>query len=254
VFLERDDKLSRAESHYLRSGILLVDVKGHSLRGIRGLVVVDDPVVSRMLGDAENPAHTEWQKDTPAFKKYEHGPSTLDFVKGSLAYLAARLTEVQKAVERDLLKDIFFVQQPSTISPRQLPGGVDVSQPDQGRSKFVMPELQSPIQAVTSRKIANGIEISANPEANAAISAVEVHFAYEVRRGNAFQRYSPLDFDLSEPNMKIETVGAEIETRQENILRLRIVRVDFRVRVTGFDGLRDIVIRIITENIEGNDE
>jgi hypothetical protein len=244
VFLERDESLGRAESHFLRNGIRLVDVKGHSLRGVRGLVVIDAQPLNEMLGDAENPAHTEWQKDTPAFKKYEHGPSSLSFVKNSLSFLAGKLTEVGTKVEKDLLKDIFFIEQRlEPAIPEGSDNGTQSHKPDRGRSDPTFPILPSKTPVIESRKIPGGLEFwASNTETN--VGEVTVQFAYEVRAGNPFQKYSPFDFDLANQDMQIESDGLKIIEYRENILRFEVLDEGFIAQVTGFDGLRDIVVSV----------
>ena len=56
------------------------------------MVVIDEGELTTLIGDAENPAHTEWQKDSSKFRnKYKHGAKTLDFVKASLREIIRRL-------------------------------------------------------------------------------------------------------------------------------------------------------------------
>ena len=66
-----------------------------------------------MLGDAENPAHTEWHKDSSKFKnRYEHGPNCLKFVKDSMREIVWRLTKPAESVDLELLSDIFYIEIP----------------------------------------------------------------------------------------------------------------------------------------------
>lgn len=249
VFIERDDQLKKAESHYLRNGIRLVDIKGHSLRGIRGLVVIDDPVLSKMLGDAENPAHTEWQRDAPAFKQFEHGTSSLSFVKNSLSFLAGKLTKVTESLEQDLLKDIFFLEHSNEgRSPKD--GGGDTHNPDLGVTTPGVVDLPRKNQPITSRRIPNGVEISSAGDGSHRVGTVHLRFAYETLRGNPFQKYSPLDFSLEDSGMHIEAENAEVLERKHNHLVVNVLDTPFGMRVTGFDGLRDVVMKVDWEEEE----
>ncbi|CAG1008916.1 hypothetical protein ANRL4_03955 [Anaerolineae bacterium] len=251
VFIERDDQLKKPESHYLRNGIRLVDIKGHSLRGIRALVVIDDEKLSKMLGDAENPAHTEWQKDAPAFKQFEHGPSSLSFVKNSLAVLAGKLTKAADAVEQDLLKDIFYLENPNDGLTAKT-SGIQGEKPDQGITDTGIVNLPKRDQPITSRKTANGIEISSSEISEHRVGTLHLRFAYEVVRGNPFQKYSPLDFSFDDLGMRIESENVEVAGQSANLLTVHVLGVPFRVRVTGFDGLRDVVMKVDWDE-EGED-
>ena len=64
VFLERDEKLSRADDHFIRQGITIPEVTALKHKGVRAIVSVTERELSAFLGDAENPAHTEWERNS----------------------------------------------------------------------------------------------------------------------------------------------------------------------------------------------
>ena len=77
-------------------------------KGIRAIVSVAEPDLSTFLGDAENPAHTEWERNSKKFKrKYRLGPTSLDYVKTSPREIVKILTQPQKGRDENLLKHIF---------------------------------------------------------------------------------------------------------------------------------------------------
>ena len=65
-----------------------------------------------------------------------------------------------------------------------------------------------------------------------------------MRSGNPFKKYTPLDFDLGKPPMRVVTKGAEILIKQSNVIHVQVKRPDFKLAVTGFDMNRDLRIRI----------
>jgi hypothetical protein len=66
---------------FIREGLIISDVRAPCARGIRSFVVADAGALGTLLGDAENPAHTEWQSQGENFRgKYIYGPAFLDFV------------------------------------------------------------------------------------------------------------------------------------------------------------------------------
>jgi hypothetical protein len=104
IFMQRGDGEDLGRPLFVREGILISDAKGGSARGVRSLVTVDHDALATLLGDAENPAHTEWRPDTSNFKnQYHHGPTYLTFVKESVANIVRLITEDQTDVDPNLL-------------------------------------------------------------------------------------------------------------------------------------------------------
>jgi hypothetical protein len=89
VFLVRDGNEGRGRPVFVREGIIIPDVRCRTTRGIRALVVVEDKPLATMLGDAENPSHTQWQKECSNYKdKYSFGPSNIEVVNWGPASIA----------------------------------------------------------------------------------------------------------------------------------------------------------------------
>ena len=68
VLMQREDEHLRGSGQFVRRGITIENPKARRPPGVRWIVEVDDQVLSRFLGDAENPAHTEWQRSSPKSK------------------------------------------------------------------------------------------------------------------------------------------------------------------------------------------
>jgi len=84
VFLQEDRKAD-GRPVFVRDSILIPDVHASRDGGIRSLVVVEDKPLSTLLGDAENPAHTQWQRDSSNFRgKYDYDVACLRFVVQSV--------------------------------------------------------------------------------------------------------------------------------------------------------------------------
>ena len=81
---------------------------------------------------------------------------------------------------------------------------------------------------------------------------VNVRVAYKVRRGNAFKKYLPFDFDLQKSPICVTSVGARYQT-EGNQLRVAPEDSTFIVEVTGFDLKRDLAIKIDPKFNEGED-
>src|SRR5260221_1485653 len=93
-------------------------------------------------------------------------------------------------------------------------------------------------------RVTGGIHIRSNAESDTDISRLTVRFAYDVRNGDPFKRYLPVDFDLKDASILVQTTGLETSVQEENTLEFDIVQSDFEVLVTGFDGNRDLKVRV----------
>ncbi len=82
AFLEKDTSLTKPENLFVRDGITISGITSLDKGLVRGVVIIHDTNLARMLGDSENPAHTEWQADSRNFKgKYVDGKGNPCFCK-----------------------------------------------------------------------------------------------------------------------------------------------------------------------------
>lgn len=247
LFVQRDDNLERGLDFYIRSGIAVSGIHQLGNRPVLGLLVADDELISRFLGDAENPAHTQWNERLDSFKaKYERRPvALLRFVKTSLRSLVEILATAPEGKQRNLLRDLFHVDMPASD---ELPA--DEPPPTRKKADTPIPAIRnqepSPFRLT---RLTDGFSITGNPTASARPARGRVRVAYDIVRGSPFRRYDPRDFNLALPPIKIEAVEARCDPKA-NQLEFEAQSNDFRISVTGFDAHRDLVIRI-TENKRG---
>jgi hypothetical protein len=250
VYLERDPQLDKGEIHFVRQDITVANQKVGAERGVRALIVIDDKALAQLLGDAENPAHTEWQDRSEKFKnKYDHGTSTLRFVKNSAAHLIRILTAASQEKDRDLLKDLFFVVQPSEDGSER-GGSGEWSGKHKSKGPMVPPPPPKSPPPVRLEKIAGGFRISMNPAVTPMPRQVTVRMGYAVRTGDPVKRYEPEDFRIESDDFKLEHAAAEVVSRAENQLVVNLQGADSNVRLTGFDQHRDLQIRLKQTEIE----
>ena len=243
LLLERDGEDQRGEGHFVRQGITVENPKARRPRGVRWVLVVSDPVLSAFLGDAENPAHTEWQRSSPKFKeKYRRGPSTLDFVRSAPSGVAALLSRPAEGRDPHLLRDIFALSEDAGIpSPQRLkplPEGAEESTAPES-----IPEAFESSDELVLNKVRTGFRLRGRLN-GAAPRRLEVLTAYDVLRGNPFQRYSPLDFRMDR-SIAVHTRGARVLARYENRLEVEIEESEFVVLVTRFDEHRDLRVKVV---------
>jgi hypothetical protein len=245
AFVQRDGTLRGADNYFIREGIRISGITSFKDKGIRGMVVIDEGDLTTLIGDAENPAHTEWQKNSSKFlEKYYHGPTTLDFVKASLREIIRRLMKPAEGIDRELLGEIFYFDIPDNRPPEVNP----VKKPAKKKKgdepgPSPVPPIASRTRPILITKISGGVRIYQNPNSPKKISSAELRFAYAVRKGNALLKYRPPDFDLAKEPMIISGSGYSIIRVSENVLRFDITDPSFDMTVTGFDEQRDLVIR-----------
>ena len=245
VFLERDEMLNKAEDHFIRQGITIPEVSSLRHKGIRAIVSVAERDLSAFLGDSENPAHTEWERNSRKFKlKYRLGVSTLDFVKSSPREIVKLLTQPKKGRDQNLLKHLFSLPvEPDTEaagdrhSKKKGPGEDKAS-----NGGFVGIEGSQYLQLTPIRR---GFRLMRKSKAMKVPKYVLVWMAYEVRSGNPFKKYSPLDFDISQEPIRLRLNGGNLLLCRQNTIQIEVLRGDFSLTVTGFDPHRDLRVRTV---------
>ena len=242
LLMERKAQDQRGEGYFVRKGITIENPRARRPRGVRWILVVNDSTLSSFLGDAENPAHTEWQRSSPKFKKKYHlGPSTLDFVRSIPANVASILSRPAERRDPDLLQNIFSLSSDTAIPSHQL-----AKPKREGREESTADELVPGIlgqdgQLVITR-VKTGFRLRGRVDGKTP-RRLEVLAAYDVLRGNPFRRYSPLDFRMDK-TIAVQMRGGRVATRRENRLEIEIEAPEFDVLVTRFDENRDLRVKV----------
>ncbi len=246
VYLQRDRQGQGAVPVFVRNGIIIPDVR----RRRRGrekfvsLVVIEDGPIATLLGDAETPAHTRWDKNTANFKgKYTYGGGYIEFVASAPTQLVRILTSVGEEKDVLLLADVF-------PKPPELRGGLEAQEDEPGPRPGDKPEKPTP-PGTPSRhpfviqKLASGFRVSCKNGRAAAGTEIEIIAAYDRSFGDPFRRYDPADFRLED--LRVSVSGGRLLRTSENRLRARVDDPDqFEVRVVGFDEKRDVVVKTRT--------
>jgi len=242
VFLERDEKLSRAEDHFIRQGITIPEVTALKHKGVRAIVSITERELSAFLGDAENPAHTEWERNSKKFKKrYKLGPSTLDFVKSSPREIVKILTQPQKGRDENLLKHLFALPTDPAVHnavPEKKIEGLDPKKIS--ADEFIESRGQNYLQL---NAIKGGFNLTKKSKTRRVPRYITIWMAYEVRTGNPFRKYTPLDFDVSQPPLQIQVSGADLLLNKHNVIQIEVRQGNFKLAITGFDVNRDLRIK-----------
>jgi len=242
VFIERDATLDGPEDHYIREGITISKICALREKEFRGLVVVSDKPLSTLLGDSENPSHTEWIEKATKFKqRYDWGPFTVRFLRNALQRIVSRLLFIPEGRDEDLLKDLFYVQEESLESKDPSKGKGKTKTDGNTEEGELDPILPTP-KPFEIQKIQGGFRIVREDSESQPPPRISVEVAYEVRRGNPFRKYDKLDFQLANKPIRIETVGA-LAGPLNNTIDIVPEGTTFLVEVSGFDQHRDLAVR-----------
>ena len=241
VFMVRDGSDRSDRPVFIREGLIIPDVRAPRSRGMTSLVISEDGPLAAFLGDAEGPAHTQWQHDGSNFKgKYVSGRTDLQFVIRSVRELVRLLTESESEEDTNLLGHIFNL--PEGVLPER-----QSSQDRPGKQPETAEEPPPPSYRIFSiRPLTGGFTI----EAAGSVSDedlppyIEVEAAYEVRRGNAFSKYRQDDFNFSKTGFIIDLRDAVLLAKSTNSMVLKLDNRDFQISVKGFDDRRDVRVRV----------
>lgn len=256
IFMEKDDALSRGEHAFIRRGITIPDIPRTARysrdKPLRALLVVDDDALSTLLGDAENPAHSDWSERADKVRElYDHGASTVRFVKNAISQLGAMLLRPAEGRSRDLLRDLFFVDRDEG---RETEGKSEGDTATEEGESPQQPDVKVELQPKNGASIAargHGFTIRGSGDPDAVGQSWEARLAYRTRHGNPFHRYAISDFDVSR-DLKLRIRGARIDLAEQNILRFVPTSPDYEIVFDGFDAYRDLVVRV--ERVSGDAE
>ncbi|MGI9088757.1 MAG: hypothetical protein ACR2HH_13615 [Chthoniobacterales bacterium] len=240
-----NDGSARERTVFVREGIIISDLRPRRAHGIRSMVVVDHKPLATLLGDSENPAHTQWQKDSSNFRdKYPkvYGKAVIDFVTHCVAGIVSVLSSHQREEDKNLLKDFFSLPappEPDATKSRQKRKKKKGTEPEE------KPELPEPRKRrYRLEQVPGGFRVTAGEPDAELPPGLDIRVAYDVRRGNAFKRYDRGDFNVADASFKIECDGVTIEQRSENRLSIALQNREFRFAVSGFDEDRDLCVDV----------
>lgn len=237
---------------FIREGLIISDIRAPRARGIRSLVVTEAGPLGTLLGDAENPAHTEWQSKGENFRgKYIHGPSFLSFVTNAVANFIHALTSRDEEEDRALLLDIFSLRPEKAQEPKQPKEGGNKKGTESDDDEKMQEPRKKRFRVLKS---AGGFVVTRGDAGTQPPARLKIQVAYDVRRGNPLRRYNTADFRLNQVPIKLDPApeGLKVVKREDNRMTLEVLEPDFRITVTGFDMRRDLFVSVKME--EGPDD
>jgi len=235
VILQPDDE-GASSSTYYREGLRISNVGGNKAVGVRAITIVEDAPLASMLALAEGPAHVDWTARGTRFSgKFADGRNVIAFVKNAAANVvkAARNADSEQGV--NLAGDIFH------LNPVKGPtGNTDTGNgKEEGDPPVVDPPEPVPHDVIVDQR-RRGFVVTA-PKVSAQ-TTLRVELAYDVRRGNPFKKWKPLDFTI--PDLKIDLESGVMTGHQDCAFIVEVTDPEcFRVEVSGLDPNRDLIVK-----------
>ena len=252
AFVQRTGTTDRHESYYVREGMTITKLNTkRSVRGVRGLVIVDPGDLASLLGDTEGPAHTTWDtsNDERPNRVWKTWKGRVTFFSNILDSLIELLTPQSNAPDYDLLSDFFSIEktQSPQLNRRAKKGGEAIAPPP------VSPPPATPRWYRLNGR-PGGFTIVDSGELPTKIGAIlRVSVGYDLPSRNPLKAWSPFDFEFGDKNHRLHVagVGVNVRAKMGNVLDIEVLKSDFYITATGFDIHRDLFVRI--DEIDGSE-
>ena len=233
---------------FIREGLIISDVRAPRARGVRSFVIAEGGALATLLGDAENPAHTEWQSKGDNFhKKYTYGPAVLNFVTKAVANFVHALRAQEDEEDKTLLLDIFSLPADKVEDEPKQP---EKKKKKKGKETDDEHEQQEPKKKrFRVQKAKGGFTVTRGDAGTKPPARLNIRVAYDIRRGNPLRKYNTMDFRVNHIPIKLEPPpdGLKVITKEENRIVVEILDPEFRITVAGFDELRDLFVNVKIE-------
>jgi hypothetical protein len=225
---------------YVRDGMRISRVStAFAKLHYRGIVLVEDRVLSNFLGDAEGPAHLDWaESEKRPDLRYRTWVSRLRFVKKSLVSFLDLITPPPEQVDYSLYADFFKDVMPGPIDAAAAPA------PRGGKETDDPPVIEpGPPKPFLLKPVGGGFHVRWNPKFEGSEASTEISVRYD-RAGGA--GWSPFDFEFGVPDSPIKYVqeGEGSATWFQNWIRVDNAKPGFALTLTGFKQDTDLVVRL----------
>ncbi|MGE0750786.1 MAG: hypothetical protein AB7K64_09385 [Variibacter sp.] len=235
LFLRSATPGERPQTLVVRGSITVpTEGKKAQLPDSHAALVADEERISQLLGDAENPAHTQWNERAEKVRANWNNPyKVLRRVRAVLQEVHALVAD---RIERDdplALLDFFSI-------PKSKEAGRDRKGTTPGIIEF--PAARPKPFRIMRRD--GGFTVLPNPKVALEGFPLNIHLrcAYDVLNGNPFRRFTDDDFSFYRSGLKIEKQNADFWPTDANEADIRATSPDFKIDVIGFDGNRDLVV------------
>ncbi|MGP0059736.1 MAG: hypothetical protein ACLPID_10665 [Beijerinckiaceae bacterium] len=240
VFLRNGAEGENGDAVYVRGDITVPEEAGQFRgAGAFAAMLARDAPVSEFLADAENPAHTKWVGTASRLgNNWKYPRPTTSLIRNAPTDLHKVLATCREQMDENALINFFWIDDPSA-----LPGKTDGAKPKRkdGPESVPFPPLPKPKRRLILAKRKGGFTIKPGPDFQELPLPVgiKVEVCYDQEYGKP--SWDKFDFEFSDDDLSIETIGAE-EEHGDNRIVLIVREPDFCLTVEGFDEKRDLVI------------
>jgi hypothetical protein len=235
LFLKNAPPGERAQTLVVRGAITVpTEGKRINLPECHAALIATDEPIGRLLGDAENPAHTQWNERAEKLRAgWQSGHQVLRRVRAALPELYELINERIEREDPLALLDFFSI--PKADRAAAVPN-VTTGRPQD------LPPPQS--KAFRIEKRAGGFAIlpGSGIQNETLPYKCQVRCAYDILAGNPFRRFSEFDFSFYDMSPEITKHNADCWPAQPNELDIVVRNIDFKIDVLGFDPNRDLII------------
>lgn len=257
IYLTKDVSDQSRKPRFIREGITIPEDRVSKVRGYTSLVVIESGPLATLLGDSENPAHTEWEKNATKFKgKYQWGPTTIDFVRLGVSKALKLMSQGDEEEDFTVLSDIFYLEQPENEEyvPDQRLKKKKKDAGDQPKPRPPHPPKPRPRHYRLS-KVDEGFVLRGPREPLTSPRSYKVTVAYDfvgASKASALKKYHKNDFALDKAKYvyKPQTLNVENLELGNNTIGFSARQNNFEVKVIGFDPGRDIIVDVKSEALE----
>lgn len=220
---------------YSREGILVPGRRAKYTKNAICLILVEAGPLADLLGLSEGPAHENWapeaEKFRAAFGSTTKASQVISFVRQQPVDFINSLLASSEVMDSSLLSRFFKL-------PSESSSGEKVDDP--GRLISQDPSVEQ----VRVSNFNDGFKLVDAGGTLPVKSQVVVTAAYGVAKGNAFAKWSPNDFQLSE--LARSSKNITLHTISDNVAIFEIDSPEFEISFSGFDILRNIELDIQT--------
>ncbi|RYG39069.1 MAG: hypothetical protein EON93_00820 [Burkholderiales bacterium] len=230
--------LDKPEQAIIRRDLLIGEEPvgaGKLRQRARGLTLITDSELSRLLLSAEEATHLRWNARLPRLGEYYvAGPEVVAIVRNGMAKLLDVLTGGDQKRDFKLLSKYFSA--PGSLSPAKSKGK-KVAKGKLSPVADAIPPPQPKLLAIEPLSDGCRVRPAKADSLNTAKLPVEVNveFAYEGLDKDAFSEYDPLDFDVGDKSFVVESHGCTVHQKSLNHVAFVVDKPDFEFRLNGFD-------------------
>lgn len=254
IYLSKDVTDTSRKPRFLREGIIIPEDRVPKVRGYTSMVVIEAGALATLLGDSENPAHTEWEKNATKFKgKYRWGPTTIDFVRLSVSKFLNLMSQGDEEEDVAILSDTFYLELPENDD--DVPGSRKRAKREKPEPDTVPPIEPPPPSHPRSYRLVkseDGFIVKGPTEQLQQRRRYVIKVAYDfagASKARALKQWDKKDFDLCKASNVCapETENVSNVVIGGNTVEFEADTNDFILSVHGFDSRRDIIVDVESE-------